>query len=149
MDIIVSRSKGRDDPSDIKLDDLVERSNYKQALADIEKRLKKSKSDRLLVNKAIVLYRKGDRAQAFQLLEQVIGHDAAWNDRDIFTTLDAFAHTGSCPRSLTEKISALWEKALKTLLGDEPTAAAFFETKFLSHDYQIASQVKTPTLVLL
>ena len=48
-DLIVSKSKGRADPADLKLVELSNKGNYKQALADIEKRLKKGSSDRLLV----------------------------------------------------------------------------------------------------
>ena len=49
MELLLASEQGRPEQSDVVLQDLVNIGNFKQALANVDKRLRKGKKDKLLV----------------------------------------------------------------------------------------------------
>ena len=49
MELLSSQAQGRPDKNDVLLQELLEVGNFKQALANVDKRLRKSRNDKLLV----------------------------------------------------------------------------------------------------
>ena len=49
MELLSSQVQGRPDKNDIVLQELLDIGNFKQALANVDKRLRKNKNDKLLV----------------------------------------------------------------------------------------------------
>lgn len=143
-------ARGKIPPEDMRIEELCAMGKYPQALKDIQKRLKKTKtpSDRLLLNKAMIGFEIGGEATvvAFDELRQVIRNEAALNDFDILHYVDEKANDPNAPDDIPDLVIDMWRRAAKANASDEKFISSMFLHRMRSERYDAAKEVSSPLI---
>ncbi|MCJ1377257.1 hypothetical protein MMC17_000349 [Xylographa soralifera] len=145
MSILVGTVNGRKDKNDVVLQELLDAGNWKQALASVEKRLKKKdRSIGLVVNKISILLAscEADRqAQAVVEVRDLLGRKPPTSDFDILLAIESLAEKWpGWYRESKTMIDQMWELAAVAKLKDEKLLDLWFKTKFTAQNYKAAQK---------
>ncbi|MCJ1435963.1 hypothetical protein MMC27_005339 [Xylographa pallens] len=145
MSILVGTANGRKDKNDVILQELMDAGNWKQALASVEKRLKKNdKSIGLVVNKISILLASCDtdrQAQATVEVRDLLGRKPPTSDFDILLAIESLAEKWpGWYRESKTAIDQMWEHAAVANPKDEKLLDLWFKTKFTAQNYKAAQK---------
>ena len=139
MELLIATSQGRPDKNDVLLQDLVKQGNLKQALANVDKRLKRTKTDRALINRALILlsfFSPEKNFKGLRLIEELSKKESVVTDPDFLRVIDkANVIRGGGLESLMDD---MWERAAKAAPGNEAVLAEWLSRSLAELNYKAA-----------
>ena len=159
--MLVPETSGRLDQHDRLVQALAEARNWKQVLAQLDKRLKKSKNPRVLVsehivggptitltrsqlNKALVQVRMQDaetQKNGRKLLASSLASMSPVLDGDVLDAVEDVADSQFHVKEIQDLVSAMWESTLKAKPDNEELLLTVFEKKIGMCDWDAARKV--------